>query len=70
MQHPKSNNVILLDEPFRDLSLDLHPKASEMIQEIAQKLALQIIMITHSDDLTDAADRVFRAQKIKKETIS
>lgn len=56
----KSRNVLGLDEPFRFLSRELQPLASEMLAEISHRLGLQIIMITHSPDLIEGADRVFR----------
>jgi DNA repair exonuclease SbcCD ATPase subunit len=56
----KSRNVLGLDEPFRFLSRELQPLASEMLAEISHRLGLQIIMITHSPDLIDGADRVFK----------
>jgi DNA repair exonuclease SbcCD ATPase subunit len=56
----KSRNVLGLDEPFRFLSRELQPLASEMLAEISHRLGLQIIMITHSPDLIEGADRVFK----------
>jgi DNA repair exonuclease SbcCD ATPase subunit len=56
----KSRNVLGLDEPFRFLSRELQPLASEMLAEISHRLGLQIIMITHSPDLIEGADKVFK----------
>ena len=56
----KTRNVIGLDEPFRFLSRDLQPKAAAMLKDVSRKLDLQIIMVTHSPDLTESADRVFQ----------
>jgi hypothetical protein len=56
----KTRPIIGLDEPFRFLSRDLQPKAAAMIKEISRKLKLQILMVTHSPDLIESADRVFR----------
>jgi len=64
-QRPRSRNVLILDEPFRYLSSDLLPKASEMLNQISKKLKLQIIMVTHAEELIENADRVFEV-KIKK----
>lgn len=65
MQHPKSRNVIILDEPLRFLSADHQEKASVMIKEISQKLGIQFIIITHEPILTSYADRIFET-KIQK----
>ena len=59
MQSPRSRNVLVLDEPFRFLSENLLPKASEMLQQISAQLGLQIIMVTHSEELMEAADKIF-----------
>lgn len=59
MQHPRSNNVLILDEPFGNVSVDLLPRASEMLHEISNRLNLQIIMVTHASELMETADRTF-----------
>ena len=65
MQHPRSRNTIILDEPMRFLSTDLQPKASEMLKQLSEKLGLQFIIITHEEELTEQADKVFEIQQRK-----
>lgn len=65
LQTPPSRAVLILDEPFRFLSKDLQPKAAEMLKEISVKLGLQIIMVTHNEDLVEAADRLFLVSQRK-----
>ncbi len=65
MEHPKSRNTIILDEPLRFLSADHQEKASVMIKEISQKLGIQFIIITHEPILASYADKVFET-KIRK----
>lgn len=60
----KKNNTIILDEPFRFLSKDLHNKAGEILQELSEKLHIQFIIVTHEDSIVDYADRVFTVKKI------
>ena len=60
LKRPKSANTIVLDEPFKFLSVDLQDKAGQMIREISKKLELQIIMVSHVPDLIESADKVFR----------
>jgi DNA repair exonuclease SbcCD ATPase subunit len=60
MCRPRSRNVLILDEPFGNLSVDLMPRASEMIKQISERLGLQIIMVTHAEELIQAADKTFR----------
>jgi DNA repair exonuclease SbcCD ATPase subunit len=61
-----SRNVLGLDEPFRFLSRELQPRACEMLGEISHRLGLQVIMITHSSDLIEGADKVFKTSIKKK----
>ncbi len=65
MSIPRTRNTLILDEPFRYLSSNLLPKASEMLKEVSDKLGLQIIMVTHADELIESADRVFSVSKKK-----
>lgn len=60
MRVPRSQNILILDEPFRYLSAGLLPRAGEMIKQISEKLGLQIIMVTHSEELAEAADSTYR----------
>jgi DNA repair exonuclease SbcCD ATPase subunit len=54
-----TRNFLGFDEPFKCLSRDLQPRAANMLKEISERLNLQILMITHSPDLTSAADKIF-----------
>ncbi len=65
MARPRSRSVLILDEPFRYLSEDLIPLAGKMLKQISEELKLQIIMVTHSEDLIESADKVFRV-KLRK----
>lgn len=58
-----SAKVVVLDEPCRCLSTDLQSKASEMIKTLSEKLGIQFIIITHEDELTSCADKVFTIDK-------
>lgn len=69
ISNPKPLNTIIFDEPFRFLSRELQPKAGEMLQQIAEKLNIQIIYVTHSKALIDSADRVFYVAKRNKKSI-
>lgn len=63
----RTNPVILLDEPFGNLSEDLQPKAGEILKELSDKLGIQIIMITHNrNTMIEIADRIFEV-KLKKD---
>jgi len=60
MQHPRSRNVLLLDEPFKHLSSALLLRAKDMLRQISEKLGVQIIFITHSEQLAEDADKIYR----------
>ena len=55
----KTRPVLFLDEPFRFLSRGLQDKAVTILKQISSKLNLQILMITHSPDMAEGADRTF-----------
>jgi DNA repair exonuclease SbcCD ATPase subunit len=60
MQNPRSRNTFLLDEPFRFPSANLLPRVGEMLNQISKEMNLQIIMITHREELAEMADRIFQ----------
>ncbi len=66
MMHPKLRNTIILDEPMKDLSEDMQDKASLMLKEISKKLGIQFIIVTHKNQLTAYADRIFKVTKNRK----
>jgi ABC-type enterochelin transport system ATPase subunit len=55
----KSSPVIVLDEPFRNLSANLMPKAANTLRYLADELGLQMIISSHENDIVDQADAVF-----------
>lgn len=65
MRKPRSRNVIILDEPFKHLSVNLLPQAGELLKKICDEMNVQIIMVTHSEELVDSADKVFRVNQIE-----
>ncbi len=61
----KTDNVIILDEPFKFLSSNLRPLAGEVLKQLSEKLNLQIIMVTHDEVMIDIADKVFEVKQKK-----
>jgi DNA repair exonuclease SbcCD ATPase subunit len=59
VRRPRNNNVLLLDEPLSHLSANLRPQASQMIRTLSQNIKLQIIMVSHAEELIEAADVLF-----------
>jgi len=62
-----SNNraFLFLDEPMRFVSADLQETAADILREISHKVGLQLIVVTHSEQIINVADSVFRTT-IKK----
>jgi ABC-type branched-subunit amino acid transport system ATPase component len=65
MKVPATRSIIVLDEPFKHLSKDLHARASEMIKLLSDKLGIQFIIITHEQALGHYADKVFEVKQRK-----
>ena len=64
----KNRPCFVLDEPFRNVSPDLQHKVSDMLKMVSEKLGLQIIMVSHQEDVNVSADKTFVARKEGKVT--
>jgi len=60
-----TDNVILLDEPFKFLSRDLRPLGAEIIKRISDTLNIQFIIITHDSEILDIANKEFKIKNGK-----
>lgn len=66
LQIPRTRNLFILDEPLKWLKGGTLPeKGAKMLSEISHRLGLQIIMVSHSPELIEHADRVFEITKNK-----
>lgn len=54
-RHP----TFLLDEPMTHLARQQHQKAASMFRELVDNMGMQVLMVTHSEDLAAAADVVY-----------
>lgn len=57
--------VLVFDEPLKFLSTDLMGKASELIESLSKELGLQFIIITHSEELANSANKTFTVTQKK-----
>lgn len=48
--------ILLIDEPFKNLSRSYHILAATMMREICRKLDVQLIVISHIPELKEGAD--------------
>lgn len=51
--------VVILDEPFKNLDGVRLPNAVEWLNQISKELEIQFIAITHISDLIDTAEKTF-----------
>lgn len=58
-----TDNLIILDEPFKFVSRDLQERAGEILKILSEKMKLQIIMVTHIPEFIDVADKIFEVKK-------
>lgn len=64
LQIPKTRNLLILDEPLKWLKGGNYPeKGAAMLSQISHRLGIQILMVSHSPELIDHADRVFQVTK-------
>lgn len=56
----RGDNILVIDESFSHVSAEYLPGVSEFLRELVEKTELQIIMVTHQEELTEAADTVYR----------
>ena len=56
IEAPRSRPLIIMDEPFR-FTGKLVTKAIGIVKELSQKLGIQFIINTHSDEVIDIANR-------------
>lgn len=54
-----TDNVMVLDEPFRNVSPDRQHRVGEMLKSLSEELSLQIILVSHAVDVNIQADKTF-----------
>ena len=59
MEKPRSRNVFVFDEPGKNLG-SLITLFGQMLRETSHALKIQMIVITHDEQLIEIADRVYR----------
>lgn len=59
-------NLLLLDEPFKNLGKNNHPRVTEMLLALSHKLKLQLIIVSHSEHLALHANKSYELKLDKK----
>jgi hypothetical protein len=60
LARPRLALVLVLDEPFRHVSLEYLRGCATLLRELNRTAGVQFILVTHKPDLLDAADVVYR----------
>lgn len=56
----KTRNVLILDEPFRNLhGKKEQERCSEMVKMLCRELGMQILMVSDVEEVNSAADKIF-----------
>lgn len=63
LSRKKVRPVILLDEPFKNISANFRPIFLKLVQVIAKETGIQLIIVTHHEDIISIADNVIRVTK-------
>jgi DNA repair exonuclease SbcCD ATPase subunit len=64
LRKPTCRKVLIMDEPFRDLSGDLRALGGEMLRKVAKALGLQIIMTSNEKEYAEQADKVINVEEL------
>lgn len=54
------DNILILDETFAHVSSEYLPNLAEFLRELVDRTGIQIVMVTHQEELTENADSVYR----------
>ena len=52
--------VVIADEPFKWVSSGYLPKVAEMLEELTKVTGIQMVIVSHEEEISDAADKVIR----------
>jgi DNA repair exonuclease SbcCD ATPase subunit len=58
LEDPDPAPILVLDEPFKNVSKGYIPLVSEMVMELSKMLKLQLIISTHTDEIIELADNI------------
>ena len=58
LEEPNVITVLILDEPFKNVSAKFIPSVGQMVVDVAELLSLQIIMVTHVDGFIETANNI------------
>lgn len=62
----RTDSLLILDEPFKNLDTNALPSALEMMQFLCDKFNIQILMNTHRTQIVEQANKTFPIENLKK----
>jgi DNA repair exonuclease SbcCD ATPase subunit len=51
LRRPQLRRLVIADEPFRFLSAEYRPRVRVLLEQLAEELGMQFVIVTHFDDL-------------------
>lgn len=51
LSRPKARRLVVLDEPFKFVSAGYRDRVRDMLEQLATDMGLQVVMVTHIDEL-------------------
>ncbi len=60
---PKRERILFLDESFKHVHVRYRSNVVKMLQSLSKELGLQIVLVTHQDELVEAGDKVYELFK-------
>lgn len=64
----RNENVLILDETFAHVSDEYVPGVAQFLREIVDKTGIQVVMVTHQDQFTEYADKIYRFRLVDGRT--
>lgn len=60
-----TDNVIVLDEPYKYVSKTLRPKVAELLSALSEKMRIQFIYVTHIEELSETSNKKVIIKKVE-----
>lgn len=56
----RTDAVLILDEPMLGIAAEARPLMAQLLKELSRDLGLQILLVSHTDELIEIADKVHK----------
>ncbi len=65
LTNPTPSPIMILDEPGKHISMNQQEVFAEMLSKVSKMFGMQMIVVSHSDDIINVCDRAFQVKQIK-----